>query len=95
MSHGGSLNEPDHIGAHRHSIVHHDEVPRSERCGCFYCLAVFPPAEIEEWLQERLVDGREGRTALCPHCGIDAVIGSASGYSITPEFLQRMHDYWF
>jgi hypothetical protein len=31
-----------------------------------------------------------GQTALCPRCGIDAVIGSASGYPITQDFLQRM-----
>jgi hypothetical protein len=35
------------------------------------------------------------QTALCPHCGIDSVISSASGYPITAAFLHRMHDYWF
>jgi hypothetical protein len=36
-----------------------------------------------------------GQTALCPRCGIDSVLGSASGYPINREFLQKMNEYWF
>jgi hypothetical protein len=48
----------------------------------------FLRSEIKEW-----IDG--DKTALCPHCGIDAVIGSASGFELTKEFLHRMCEYWF
>ena len=34
-------------------------------------------------------------TALCPYCGIDAVIGESAGYPLTEEFLEKMRDYWF
>jgi hypothetical protein len=34
-------------------------------------------------------------TADCPRCGIDAVIGSASGFPITSEFLSSMNGRWF
>ena len=34
-------------------------------------------------------------TAICPYCGVDAVIGESSGVSITKEFLERMHNKWF
>jgi hypothetical protein len=64
----------------------------SERCGCFYCLRIFGPGEITEWIDE--VDGI-GTTAMCPHCGIDSVIGSRSGYPITREFLGAMQKHWF
>ncbi len=60
--------------------------------GCFYCLRIFSPAEIVEWVDE--VD-RVGTTAICPHCGIDSVIGSLSGDPITREFLGAMHKQWF
>lgn len=83
---------PDIIKAHEHSDHHRDELFNSEICGCFYCLATFKPDEIEEWTNE--FDGAEV-TALCPHCGIDSVIGSASGYPITHEFLSQMYEYWF
>ncbi len=79
--------------AHEHSASNHDEVLRSETCGCFYCCRVFPPSEIKEWAN----DGRAtpGKTARCPHCDIDSVLGSASGFPITPEFLKRMNECWF
>lgn len=38
--------------AHQRSIYHRDEIVRSERCGCFYCLGIFPPSEIEAWVDE-------------------------------------------
>ena len=81
--------ESDHIVAHKHSIRHRAEVESSERCGCFYCLAEFTADAILDWVDEG------GVTALCPKCGIDSVIGSASGYPITKKFLGRMNRYWF
>ncbi len=59
------------------------------KCGCFFCLSIFAPSEIHEWVH----DAKE--TALCPYCGIDSVIGESSGYPITEEFLSKMKDYWF
>lgn len=85
---------PDHIRAHTHSIRHREEILASEVCGCFYCLATFPPPEIEEWVDVNEASP-EGDTALCPRCGIDSVIGSESGYPITPEFLSTMRQHWF
>ncbi len=78
----------DHILAHARSIRHRDEIMQSESCGCFFCCAVFAPAGIEEWIDQ-------GQTALCPTCGIDSVIGSASGFPVTTEFLDRMKAHWF
>ena len=80
--------EADHIAAHRHSLVNRAELQKSETCGCFYCLAIFPPTKIADWIDD-------GQTAICPYCPVDSVIGSASGYPITSEFLGRMHAHWF
>jgi hypothetical protein len=77
--------------AHDHSFKNRPEVTASDQCGCFYCLSNFLPSEISEWLKEK--DGQE--TAVCPKCFVDSVIGSASGFPITADFMQRMHDYWF
>ena len=76
------------IRAHRRSSRHRTEILQSSICGCFFCLERFRPSEIEEWLDTE-------ETALCPKCGIDSVIGSESGYPISPEFLGRMRRYWF
>lgn len=82
----------DVVAAHRHSIRHREETLTSEVCGCFYCLAVFPTSEINEWVNTQ--DGI-GQTALCPKCGIDSVIGSNSGYPIEPGFLEQIRNHWF
>ena len=73
--------------AHKHSIHHRQELQASEVCGCFCCTESFPPHAIHDWI------GAD--TARCPNCGIDAVLGSASGYELTPDFLEQMKLYWF
>ena len=73
--------------AHKHSSHHRKELQASEVCGCFYCTKSFPPHAIRDWI------GAD--TARCPHCGIDAVLGSASGYELTPDFLEQMKHHWF
>ena len=78
--------------AHKHCFKNRAEVLASEMCGCFYCCANYPPSRISEWTTER-DDGEQ--TALCPICGIDSVIGSASGYPLTTEWLNGMEKRWF
>ena len=77
------------ITAHRFSVNNRPMLLSDKKCGCFYCLSIFSPSEIKEW-----IDDYEG-TAVCPYCGIDSVIGESSGYPITKEFLSDMYQYWF
>jgi hypothetical protein len=76
--------------AHKHCMENRVEVEASILCGCFYCMSIYPPSEIVDW-----IDDQEALTADCPRCGLDAVIGSASGFPITSEFLNLMNEYWF
>lgn len=78
----------DPVAAHRYSIRHRAQLEASEACGCFYCLRTYPPMAIEEWTDD-------GDTALCPKCGIDAVIGDACGAPVTRDFLREMKSVWF
>ncbi|MES2353012.1 MAG: cytoplasmic protein [Pseudomonadota bacterium] len=78
--------------AHTHAINHRAEILASTSCGCFHCQQNFLPSTITYWVDE--VDGIE-TTALCPHCGVDSVIGSSSGYPVNAEFLQTMFTHWF
>ena len=41
--------------------------PPNMNCGCYYCLKIFPYSDISDH-----VDG--DFAAVCPHCGIDAVV---------------------
>jgi hypothetical protein len=77
--------------AHRCAFENEDSLRDSATCGCFYCLAVLTPSDVVDWTTER--SGR--KTSLCPKCGIDSVLGSASGFPITVEFLQKMRAAYF
>ena len=85
--------KPNPVAAHQYSSNHRRQLLASGICGCFYCLEVYDPAEIMDWVDED--NEGVGQTALCAKCEIDSVLGSASGYPITPEFLKQMRDHWF
>jgi hypothetical protein len=86
---------PDIRRGHKHSSNHREEIVASTACGCFYCLRIFAPNEIQDWVDPADDNDDEGTTALCPFCGIDAVIADCSGFPVTLEFLTEMHKYWF
>ena len=89
MSDPGSFNIGGLFDPHRHSMEHRAEVLASARCGCFHCGRTFAPAAIMDWVDD-------GQTALCPKCGIDSVIGDASGVPAgDPYFLKKMKRRWF
>ena len=77
--------------ASQHTTNNRDELMRSKKCGCYYCLYIFMPEQIVEWIQPEDME----EFPMCPRCGIDAVFGDASGYPVTEEFLQQMNRYWF
>jgi len=77
-----------YILAHEHCRLNRAELERSNICGCFYCLRIYSPTDIVEWTDD-------GQSAVCPDCPVDSVIGSASGFPITKDFLERMHAHWF
>jgi hypothetical protein len=52
---------------------------------------VFEPRAIVKW-----IDDEDDVTAKCPECGIDSVIGDASGFPADdPVFLRAMKRRWF
>ena len=87
-----TINDLDFVKAHKHT-EYQKEILKGEKCGCFYCLENFSPDEINDWHGEDCKDYEP--LALCPKCGIDSVIGSASGYPIEHSFLKKMKDFWF
>ena len=90
------MNDFSHIpepyrSAHKACSRNKDAVAQSKQCGCFYCLNVFPPSEVTEWIKENGDD----YTAECPKCGIDSVIPDASGITLDADFLATMKKWWF
>lgn len=87
----------NYIETHKYSSNHRNKLDKRDVCGCFYCLRIYSPKEIVEWIPSN--DGDDSNesdgTALCPYCGVDSVIGESSGYSINEELLGKMKEYWF
>jgi sugar/nucleoside kinase (ribokinase family) len=67
-------------------------VMNSKTCGCYCCGSIFPASRItdNDWTLDA-----NGRTVLCPECGVDAVLGDASGIPIQEDVLKELHDRWF
>lgn len=77
--------------AYRHSICNKEELRKSKKCGCFYCIKIFNTKEIKEWIEEN--SGAE--TAICPYCDVDSVIAESDEYDLNKELLNYMYNIWF
>jgi hypothetical protein len=72
---------------HKKSRHNRSLLAKSMICGCFYCCNEFPFAQIAKWTDD-------DATAICPYCGIDAVLGF--DFPVADRALLReMHDRWF
>lgn len=60
----------------------------SDRCYCFHCKASMDHSEITDFLED-------GQTAICPHCGVDAILPDYIDENINEDVVSQMHDYWF
>jgi hypothetical protein len=74
--------------AHKKSFRNRKEIETGKKAGCFYCLKIFPIADITEWVDD-------GQTPLCPYCGIDSVLSDKSGYKLDEDFLRQMRVHFF
>ena len=91
----GATREALFVTTHRYSAHHRKRVLASRRCGCFHCLAMFRREEIARWT-DRPAPRADGVTALCPRCGIDAVLpDNMPRVRLTRAFLRAMHARWF
>lgn len=73
---------------HEHSMNNHTELKLSLRCGCFTCGRLFDATEVEDYIDD-------GKTALCPYCSVDSVIGDASGIELNPKLLNELNKMYF
>jgi hypothetical protein len=90
-----TIDEADLKAAHKASAHHRSLVEKAIKCGCFYCISIFEPTDFDDdahWIAEA---DEDLATALCPNCGVDAVIPDNAGFPITLEFLRGMNDYYF
>ena len=81
--------------AHKATIFHEKDILQSTHCTCFYCGYQFNPTTEANlcWMDE---NSPKGKTLVCPMCGIDCIIGDASGFPITDaNFINACTEEWF
>lgn len=65
------------------------EIESSTLAGCFSCVKTFDPKEVKEYTDQ-------DQTCVCPHCGVDAVVGDLGLVGeLTEEKLRKAKFYWF
>ena len=75
-----------------HSIRNEESIRKSNLCGCFHCISILAATEFKS---SQMVVEKDGfKTAICPICGIDAVLGDAS-VEITAEILEALNEHYF
>jgi|TARA_Y100000310_G_scaffold109018_1_gene107396 NAD-dependent SIR2 family protein deacetylase len=77
------MTEKELKALHKQSSNHRDLLEENFRVSCFCCLNTFDYNEITEWVDHN-------QTALCPKCGIDAVVLKTS-----KKVLEEMEKRWF
>ena len=82
---------PSRLLEHARSANHREEVERASACGCFFCREEFASREITTWVDENAAG--IGQTALCPRCGVDAVLPMRAGVDGT--LLEELHAHWY
>lgn len=69
-------------------------VNSSLRVGCVACLRLFKPEDVTVWT-DQTKKCPDGDTAVCPHCGVDAVLPSDAIRSLDEDYLRVANQYWF
>ena len=81
--------------AHKATLHNETAIMQSTVCTCFYCGFQFNANQAKdlEWWDET---NPKGKTIVCPMCGIDVVVGDASGFPVTDnEFIIACTEAWF
>ena len=81
------LDIEDMRKAHKYTNENYKMLQHEQNCRCIYCRKEFSSLRIDEYTGDN--------TALCPMCGIDAVIGELSGYKFDDDEALMMHTFFF
>ena len=87
-----TITIPELNAIYTHSIRNEESILKSDFCGCFHCISIFPVADVK--LSEMVVEKDGFKTAICPICGIDSVIGDAS-VEVSAELLEALNGLYF
>lgn len=62
------------------------EILHSKTCSCLFCRQTYDARTVNDW-----VNDENGMSAICPECGMDAVIGDNGGEPIDKGLLKELN----
>lgn len=84
------MNKKELIEIHKHTYRNEIEIKSSDKCFCAHCGKEFNSKDVLNYK-----DFYGSLTAICPFCGVDAVIGDKSGYKYSLDLYNELHYYAF
>ena len=78
---------------HHKSFGNKEIIDKSNTCGCFFCERLFDAIEVTD--ENYMTEVSGVKTAVCPYCGIDSVLGDGDGTEITEGILKDMYEAYF
>ena len=73
---------------HAYSSHNRDFITTANKCYCFYCKAI-----VDRYKRNDYTD--DGQTALCPKCGMGALLPDSIEESLDEQLVSEMNEYWF
>ncbi|MCQ2772341.1 MAG: sel1 repeat family protein [Bacilli bacterium] len=74
----------------KHATNNELDILNSDTCSCIFCRHTYSARGVKEWISTG-----NGTNAICPNCGIDAVVGDASGYTFDKASLKEINLYFY
>jgi hypothetical protein len=79
-------NETNLSSLHSRASNNEIEILHSKTCSCFFCRQTYSAREVNDWINDK-----RGVTAICPECGVDAVIGDGGGEPLSKDVLKELN----
>ena len=70
------------------TYMNRDEIEKSGHIQCAGCGRKMQPSDITEYIDD-------GKTAVCPYCGTDALLGDGAGQTLTDFRIRAVHNHYF
>jgi TPR repeat protein len=78
--------DPKLIALHSHASNNEIEILKSKTCSCFFCRQTYSARLVNDWINDE-----RGVTAICPECGMDAVIGDGGNAPLDKATLKELN----
>ena len=78
--------DPKLIELQKHTHNNEIEILHSKTCSCIFCRQHYDARTVNDW-----VNDERGMSAICPECGMDAVIGDNGGEPLDKDTLKALN----